>query len=201
MKNILPAPAGYRELNLGEIIEKGDYKFINGRFEIADDPEKFERYQPSVHWNGRYRKIEGTIGEVGPRGPEGKTMNIKEAYLAMQANCGIEVGDTVRVVRTAKNNEMGWQNTWTPTMTGMVGKTFTVKSVGTGSGIYFEAYNFPFFVLELVSKKPVKPTEIKVKLNTDYSADCTKDSVKVGCQTFGWDVIEKLIETKKQLTS
>lgn len=35
-------------------------------------------------------------------------MDIREAYKVMQSQCGIEVGDKVRVLRKAKSREMGW---------------------------------------------------------------------------------------------
>lgn len=36
------------------------------------------------------------------------------------------------------------------------------------------------------------------KLNDEYTAKLSKDSVKVGCQTFSWDILEKLLEQKKR---
>lgn len=94
-------------------------------------------------------------------------MSVKEAYRVMQAKCGIEVGDTVKIVR-------GYDGRWAKAVgfsgTGLccefnriVGETRQVASVGTwhigldwngrGSEIFA-----PFFCLELVEKaKPKLP--------------------------------------------
>lgn len=46
---------------------------------------------------------------------------------------------------------------------------------------------------------PLKPTEIKVRLNTEYSANVRKDQVTVGCQTFPFSKIEEIIAAHKEL--
>jgi hypothetical protein len=83
-------------------------------------------------------------------------MTVQEAYKVMQDNCGIEVGDIVKVLRIAKDYEMGWSSFWKKGMDGYVGKTFTVSRIRPGNGIFTShgSWWFPFFVLELVSKKP-----------------------------------------------
>ena len=81
-------------------------------------------------------------------------MNLQEAYLVMQDNCGIEVGDTVRILRAAKDCETGWTVNWvSPAMDNMVNTLATVVGI-TGNGIVFEehCYFYPFFVLELIKK-------------------------------------------------
>lgn len=90
-------------------------------------------------------------------------MEIYEAYREMEKASGIKEGDTVKVLRTAKNSEMGWRNSWTSHMTRTVGKTLTVESIGVGnSGIWLEgSCNYPFFVLEVV--KPAHTIKINGK--------------------------------------
>lgn len=87
-------------------------------------------------------------------------MDIKEAYKVMQENCGIEVGDKVRVLRKAKDYEMGWGNSWADGMDDWIGNEFIVNKVWDGEGIKLDTnddyYNFPFFVLEIVEKHNTK---------------------------------------------
>jgi hypothetical protein len=80
------------------------------------------------------------------------------AYVTLQNASGIKVGDTVKVVRATKDNELGWDNIWVPEMTLKVGTTFSVLEVSGGRGIAIEDengdfYQFPFFVLEKVEPK------------------------------------------------
>ena len=83
-------------------------------------------------------------------------MTLEEAYLTMQENCGIEVGDTVKVLRKAKSEEMGWSAIWTGSMSDLVGKTAKVTEFDKDrNGLSLnDDYWFPFFVLELVEKAP-----------------------------------------------
>ena len=57
-------------------------------------------------------------------------MNIQEAYNVMQENCGINVGDKVRILRKAKSCEMGWGNTYGQKMDELVGQIREVKAIG-----------------------------------------------------------------------
>ena len=89
------------------------------------------------------------------------------AYVTLQNASGIKVGDTVKVVRAAKDNELGWDNVWIPEMTLMVGTTFSVLEVSGGRGIAIEDengdyYQFPFFVLEMVKPKIPNTKIIKI---------------------------------------
>lgn len=45
----------------------------------------------------------------------------------------------------------------------------------------------------------VKKSPINIKLNDNYTAKCTKEGIEVGCQTFSWGIVEKLIEAKNEL--
>lgn len=43
----------------------------------------------------------------------------------------------------------------------------------------------------------IRPEAITVPLNNDYDAIVTKNSIKVGCQTFSPSILEKLVEAHK----
>lgn len=82
-------------------------------------------------------------------------MNVREAYRVLQENCGIEVGDKVKVLRKAEEFEMGWDTCWRPSMDSMLGRIYIVTSIWGDSGLELDkGYCFPFFVLELVEKAP-----------------------------------------------
>ncbi len=89
---------------------------------------------------------------------------LRSAYLTLQAASGIEVGDTVRVIRRAKGYEMGWkQSGWSTQMDTMVGSPFTVQRV-TENGVHISGWVFPFYVLQLVSKGPGKQPPARIDL-------------------------------------
>lgn len=76
---------------------------------------------------------------------------LKKAYLTLQAACGIKPGDTVEVLRSAENHEMGWENDWPKEMSSAIGKPQKVTAV-SGIGIRLEGdYHYPFFVLRKVA--------------------------------------------------
>ena len=81
-------------------------------------------------------------------------MNIDEAYQIMSKESGINVGDTVKVIRKAQSYEMGWQTAWDPYMDEMIGKEYTVSEVFDGVYHLSDLYWFPFFVLEKIKSKP-----------------------------------------------
>jgi len=100
---------------------------------------------------------------------------LQSAYDTLAKASGIKVGDTVKVLRKAKNDEMGWNNTWDSGWTGgngvsdsmdnCIGKTFKVSRLEGSAGITLEGtgYSFPFFVLEkMPAPKPAVPTEKKL---------------------------------------
>ncbi len=73
-------------------------------------------------------------------------------YFYSQNECGIKVGDHVKVTRTAGDFEAGWDNSWTREMDEQVMETLQVIYIGKGkSGIELsDGYRYPFFVLEKV---------------------------------------------------
>jgi hypothetical protein len=88
-----------------------------------------------------------TVKEAGP--------TPRQLYRIAQANCGLNTGDWVKVLRRAKNEEDGWRDDWIEEDMGpMVGNEY--KVVGLGDyGVKLEksgavTWNFPYFVLERV---------------------------------------------------
>jgi hypothetical protein len=58
------------------------------------------------------------------------------------------------------------------------------------------------FILKAASSAKdveIKPSEIKVPLNSEYDAKVRKDTVTVGCQTFPYSKIEEILEAHKSL--
>lgn len=124
-------------------------------------------------------------------------------YNALQKASGIEVGDTVRILRVCKTNEMGWGCSWNAHMDKTVGMKGTVTTVSTADGIRVDfakmvgdrlGWWYPFFALEIVKKRPRKVT---VELNGEYSAEVYKDKIVVGCQTFDTSIIQALADAHK----
>ncbi len=77
---------------------------------------------------------------------------LRTAYVVMQKNCGIDVGDCVKVLRTAKDCELGWGNSWTYDMNEQLNRTLEVESIGDNGIHLSDGYSYPFFVLEVVKK-------------------------------------------------
>jgi hypothetical protein len=83
-------------------------------------------------------------------------------YIRMQELSGFRVGDKVRVVRTAKKHELGWENTWVDEMDNTVGKIFTIiddlGKYGFTLSTDIDGKNgprltYPFYCLTLVDKE------------------------------------------------
>jgi hypothetical protein len=85
-------------------------------------------------------------------------------YLKAHRNSGIEVGDTVKVLRRATEGEQGWNNKWCTDMDSFIGKEFEVFEDDGVFGFSIEVgvseYNFPWFVLEITRKKDQCPINI-----------------------------------------
>jgi len=95
-------------------------------------------------------------------------LTLQECYEEMQANCGIKVGDQVRVLRTAKDFELGWGTFWMQSMKDAVGKIFDVLEVEYNDGILLHTqdgdFYVPFYVLEKIKQvKKVTMQEIEDK--------------------------------------
>lgn len=98
-------------------------------------------------------------------------MTRQEWYDYGQKHCGIEEGDTVKVLRKAESKEEGWRIAWNPHMDGFVGQTLTVNLIQEGRGLQCasEYYWFPFFVLQLIEK--AKPESALPDSISDIIAD------------------------------
>ena len=89
----------------------------------------------------------------------------KEAYLILQEKSGLKVGDTVKVLRKAKDYEWGWSIEWNDRYMDMfIGKDFIIEDVSNlGIKVIYEIdenkyWFLPFFVLEKIADaKPKDP--------------------------------------------
>lgn len=99
-------------------------------------------------------------------------MNLIEAHVLMQNNCGIEIGDEVKVLRIANGKELGWGNIWDKHMDNTVGECGTVKEINPCFGILVEfvkyydescSWWYPWFVLEVVKPSCKKVKKMKWK--------------------------------------
>ena len=69
----------------------------------------------------------------------------------------LKEGDKVKILRTAKDREDGWCNSWVQPMTDMVGGVFTCVMT-SGDGIRLSCgYEWPYFVLEVVKEPTYRP--------------------------------------------
>jgi len=88
----------------------------------------------------------------------------EEDYFAAQGQCGIEVGDWVRVERSAETGEQGWKVYWNPKMDSHIGGEYRV-SYCTVFGVVLDlrdserSFYFPYFVLSKVDPPESKPAE------------------------------------------
>ena len=79
------------------------------------------------------------------------------SYLEKHKASGLKVGDRVRVLRAAENEEGGWDNTWVMEMDEYVevGGVITEDFAEAGFYVKFgagESWGFPYFVLEKVEE-------------------------------------------------
>lgn len=130
---------------------------------------------------------------------------LRDAYQIMQDSCGINVGDKVKVLRKAKDYEMGWPLLWIESMDRYVGYEYIVNyfendGVRLISCIHPKIYNdrygerhpciFPFFVLELIESKPeikkVTMVEVCEKFGCDVEIVSGIRADKVSGDISGW---------------
>lgn len=101
-----------------------------------------------------------------------------KTYKERQGECGLKVGDKVKILREVVDFEDGWDNVWVPRMSKCVGDTGVIRGIYEALGVQvktdnYGAYFFPYFVLEKVEDNetpkqpgPRKPEEKKL---TSYS--------------------------------
>lgn len=109
-----------------------------------------------------------------------------KSYLERQNECGIKVGDKVKVIRKSEDYEDGWENTWETVMDDAVGNEYEVIGVHGINGITINfdlGLNFPYFVLSKVVEKPEpspQPTDGDFKgYNTDDIDNWFKESIEL----------------------
>ena len=94
-------------------------------------------------------------------------------YAERQAECGLKVGDRVRVTRRAKFHESGWGTCWSSLMNNMVDNIFVIDKISNIYGIKLTtdvgSYYFPYFALEKV-EEPQKEN-MKVYLSGAITGD------------------------------
>jgi len=83
----------------------------------------------------------------------------EEEYREDHHNSGFQVGDRVRVTRSAEDYEKGWCNLWAGDMDKKIGREclITADHGREGYNLDDEAKYYPYFVLE---KVPVEQTEV-----------------------------------------
>lgn len=141
--------------------------------------------------------IDQILGSDNTEGAEEMNMSVAEAYKVMQANCGIGVGDTVKVLRKAEDYENGWGYDWQYRMNETIGTCFVVNGVTSG-GILSKDWGYPFFVLELVKKGKKLPEPIRI--SSQYKCEFKENGgIAVGCQSLDFDLIEKIYMTAKEV--
>jgi hypothetical protein len=124
-------------------------------------------------------------------------MNISQNHKDMMANayntgqkeCGLKIGDTVKVLAKCENFANGWGTGWNALkMNPSIGRFLTVQSISNRIGIMLSnGYYYPYFVLEKTSKQP-----ILVKLNEEYTAEVNEKEIKVGCIIFPLSIAHEL---------
>jgi len=103
-------------------------------------------------------------------------MTLQEAYLKMQQSCGINTGDTVKVLRKAKSYECGWDTSWTSGMNTWVGKTGEITEIDYQYGVKLNnQYCFPWFVLEKIKSAVKEMTVAEISKELGYEVKIIKE--------------------------
>ena len=158
--------------------KNGDYGYA-GPFNIENGNELLKlRYIVKVKRSNYYYLESGCISLDVPffaleLVEKAKTNNLatSDDYLAFHNASGLKVGDTVKVVRIAKDYEMGWGDIWAGYMDDFVDRTYKITGDATWYG--WELNNkctFPTFVLQKVDSTPTPqpaPTTEEIVINKD----------------------------------
>ena len=114
-----------------------------------------EKYMPYIMTDGyRYAQCIPYEGNEHLLGTADSPTQKEKSYKERQSECGIQVGDTVKITRKAESCEDGWDDCWSGRMDKFIGETGTVKKIDNEHGIKLEidgeTWLFPYFVLEKV---------------------------------------------------
>lgn len=120
----------------------------------------------------------------------------EEDYQANATSVGFRRGDFAKVIRSAKDHESGWGNSWTTEMDRAIGGTFEVLGSDDGNGVMLEDgmdnASYPFFVLEKTTGPAVSPTDLYLKGQAAFNAR-PGERVKVirsaASYEAGWDQV------------
>jgi hypothetical protein len=113
----------------------------------------------------------------------------RNAFITLARVNPFNVGDTVKVLRSFADNEMGCEIYPDDDVEDSVGSMLAVTDVyDTGHYELENGSSYPFFVLERIRESKC------ITLNDEYDAAVSEDgeTVEVGCQTFQSDAILKL---------
>jgi len=116
---------------------------------------------------------------------------VAEAFIK---SLGLKEGDKVKILRGSFDGELGWPNSWEPSMNEVVGTIQTIQRITKGFELTFEDIGmaFPAFIVDNTNL----PSSIPLG---DSGYDVTFDpngTVRVGCQTISR---EKVLELAKML--
>lgn len=89
-------------------------------------------------------------------------ISVPKTYGELHAECGLKVGDWVKITSTAGSRAHGWGDTWAARMSECVGKIFQIETDRGSKGFYLKEAEarFPCFVLEKVDPPASTTDEI-----------------------------------------
>lgn len=126
-------------------------------------------------------------------------ITVKEAYRVLQANCGIEDNDRVRLLRMYEAHEMGCDLCLEDQRNMRIGDIYFANFDHVGGCIRLRdeatprgtCVGFaPFFCLELVEKAKPEPPPIKVG---SHEVEFHGDHITVGCETITGETLRKIL--------
>jgi len=134
---------------------------------------------------------------------------LNKAYRVMQEASGIDVGDTVHIIREWRRGELGEAGSlgYSFNEFGNLGDDCLVTAVfNTEANCYINvkpknaAYGStaPFFALKIIKKTVKLPS--KIEINPSYSAKFNADkSIDVGCQHIEFEALEAIYLAAKSI--
>lgn len=127
-----------------------------------------------------------------------KYSQAQEAFIDLTE---LTVGSKVKILRKAKSYEHGWDQMWYDAiMDKRIGNTLSITNIHPFKGIQLDSWNYPFFVLEVISNPKKLPDPIPLNSNNDYRAFFNENGdIEVGCQTISFDTLKKIYDTANTL--